>query len=89
MDLLPPKALNEVARVFSFGAEKYGDHNWRGGLKYSRLIGATLRHVTAWIAGETEDPESGINHLAHAACNILMLLEYTALDLGEDDRWRK
>ena len=89
MDLLPSKALNEVARVFSFGADKYGDHNWRAGLKWSRLAGATLRHVTAWISGETNDPESGLNHLAHAACNLLMLIEYDALDLGEDDRWRK
>lgn len=89
MDLLPPKALNEVAKVFAFGANKYGDHNWRGGLKWSRLAGASLRHIVAWLGGESIDPESGLNHLSHAACNILMLIEYWALDLGEDDRWRK
>lgn len=89
MDLIPPLALNEVAKVFAFGANKYGDHNWRGGLNWSRLAGASLRHITAWISGETLDPESGCSHLAHAACNILMLLESGRLDLGKDDRWRK
>ena len=29
MDLLPPKAISEVAKVLGFGAEKYGPENWR------------------------------------------------------------
>jgi hypothetical protein len=89
MELLPPTALNEVSKVLAFGADKYGDHNWRAGLKWSRLVGASLRHTTAWISGETLDPESGLHHLAHTCCNILMLIECSYLDLGEDDRWTK
>ena len=28
-DLIPPLALEEVVRVLTFGAEKYGPNNWR------------------------------------------------------------
>jgi hypothetical protein len=29
--LLPSEALEEIARVYAFGAEKYAAHNWRKG----------------------------------------------------------
>ena len=29
MHLLPPKAINEVAKVLTFGAQKYDEENWR------------------------------------------------------------
>jgi hypothetical protein len=81
--------LNEVSKVLSFGADKYGTHNWRSGLTYSRLLSASMRHINSFNKGIDIDPESGISHLAHAACNLLMLIEYQALDLGKDDRWGK
>ena len=75
-DLLPARALMEVAKVLEFGGRKYGDHNWRGGLKYSRLVGAALRHIFSWLGGEDNDPETGLCHISHAACCCLMLLEF-------------
>jgi hypothetical protein len=33
-----------------------------------------MRHVHAWRAGETKDPESGLHHLAHAGCCLLFML---------------
>ena len=87
MSLLPTKALTEVSKVLTFGAEKYGSHNWRNGMSWSRLVSASLRHIFAWLGGENKDPESGINHLAHATTNLLFLLEYIFTDTGEDDRW--
>ncbi len=86
LELLPSRALREVARVLTFGAKKYGDWNWAKGMKWSRLYGATQRHLTAWVDGEDNDPETGISHLAHAACSMLFLLVYQARGLGTDDR---
>ncbi len=37
---------------------------------------------------EKIDPESGLMHTAHLACNALFLLSYQLLGLGEDDRWK-
>ncbi|HUD82602.1 MAG TPA: dATP/dGTP diphosphohydrolase domain-containing protein [Candidatus Saccharimonadales bacterium] len=86
--MLPPRALNEVGRVLTHGAAKYGPHNWRGGLAYSRIIGATLRHILAYMMGEDMDPETDLPHIAHAACNLLFLIEYTLTNTGQDDRYK-
>lgn len=87
MELLSPIALAEIAKVMTFGAKKYGDHNYRGGLAWSRVCGALLRHVFAWLSGENLDPESGCSHLAHAGCCILFLLEYAQTHPELDDRY--
>ena len=84
--LLPYDALPEVIRALEFGARKYGDHNWAKGMKYSRLFSAPMRAITAWWMGEHSDKETGVSHLAHAACCILFLLAYEKRKIGEDDR---
>jgi len=89
MELLPTEGLIEISKVLTYGAKKYGAHNWRNGLDWSRLIGATFRHLVSWLGGERTDPESGLSHLAHAGCNILMLIEYNNINLGRDDRWKR
>ena len=83
-------ALEEVGKVYAMGAEKYSPDGWRsnGGMGYRRLISAGCRHFFAWIRGEDTDPESGLSHLAHAAWNILALLEYHLTENGIDDRWK-
>lgn len=86
LELLPFDALSEVADVLAFGAQKYGPHNWCGGMQWSRLIGAALRHIFAWAMGQDKDPETGLSHLAHAGCCILFLLAYQRRGVGEDDR---
>lgn len=88
VELLPMVALVEVSRVLTYGAKKYAVHNWRKGLLWSRLLGGALRHLFAWATGEDEDPETGISHLAHAACCVLFLLEFTKAGGGTDDRWK-
>lgn len=90
LDLLPTKALAEVAKVLTFGANKYEAYNWLKGISYSRLYAASQRHLTAWWEGEDQDPETSLSHLAHASCCILFLLTYTLLKLPRyktlDDR---
>jgi hypothetical protein len=86
LDLLPFEALVEVGKVLNFGAKKYARHNWRKGFHWSRLLGAALRHLFSWARGEDRDPETGLSHLAHAACTVLFLLSHELEGLGEDDR---
>lgn len=88
MHLLPPEAFFGTAEAFAIGANKYGPRNWESGLKMSRLFGAAMRHLWAWWAGEDRDPESGVNHLHHAAACVMMLQAYVErgrVDL--DDRY--
>lgn len=74
-DLLPVKALRDVAQVLTFGAKKYGDNNWKITKPESRYIAAAMRHMEAYRDGEVLDPESGIHHLAHAACSLMFILQ--------------
>lgn len=85
-DLIDPEALHQLALVYTFGAKKYGDNNWRKGLKWSRVFGAIMRHMWAWFKGEDKDPESGISHLAHAAWGCFTLLAYSVSRPDLDDR---
>ena len=39
-DLIPVRPLAEVARVYTIGAKKYSDYNWRKGIKWSRIYAA-------------------------------------------------
>lgn len=85
-ELLAPELLEEVARVLQFGAEKYSARNWELGMAWSRPFGALMRHMWAWWGGQTNDPETGYSHVAHAACCIMFLLAYEKRWIGEDDR---
>lgn len=87
VSLLSSDAILEIAKVATMGAEKYSPQNWRGGMKWSRLMDATQRHLLAYNSGNRKDSESGLSHLAHAAWNIMALLEYEANNKGEDDLW--
>lgn len=76
MGAIPPDAELAVARVLTFGAEKYARDNWRKvpdmGVRY---MDAALRHLNSYRRGELVDAESGESHLAHAACCIMFLLQ--------------
>lgn len=86
-DLLPPEALEGAAQVFAVGAKKYGPRNWEKGMNWGRVFAACMRHLWAWWRGESVDPETGISHLHHAACNIMMLQAYEARKMDRfDDR---
>lgn len=72
-DLVNPRFEADLAAAMTHGAAKYGERNWEKGILITRLYAASRRHVLAYITGETNDPDTGIPHLAHAtACNMMM-----------------
>lgn len=75
-DLMPPIAEAELVAVLTYGAKKYAPNNWRNLADWrARYEGAAKRHISQWKRGETRDPESGLHHLAHAACSLLFIAE--------------
>ena len=80
------RANEQEAFVLAFGAEKYERWNWSKGMSWSRLLDAALRHLLAYADGENTDAESGLSHLAHARCDIGMLLDYEVEHPELDDR---
>lgn len=74
-DLLPMECLEEIVKVYTFGAVKYGENNWQGLSNFEdRYYGALLRHLAAWRKGEKIDGESGLFHIAQVAWNAFALL---------------
>ncbi len=85
-NILAMAGIDEVAKVGMYGASKYGQWNYRGGSEWMRYLGSVVRHVTRYVRGESLDAESGLNHLAHAAYNCLILLGWAIEGVGTDDR---
>ncbi len=81
--------LEGMVRVLMFGANKYAAHNWRKGLKYSRITNSMQRHLNAFQAGEEVDPESGIPHVHHIMCNALFLAGAVKEHPELDDRYNQ
>jgi len=89
MDLVSSHALLGLGAVLHYGAEKYDAHNWRGGMEWSRLTGAAMRHLLAFQGGEDIDPESGLPHIDHALCCLMFLSEFQKTGCGTDNRYQE
>ncbi len=86
--ILAMPGLDEVAKVGTHGAKKYGQWNYRAGMPWMKLLGSCSRHLTSFILGEDKDPESGLSHLAHLIYDALMLLGYVKEHPNLDDRYK-
>jgi len=86
ISMLPPHALVEIAKVRKMGAEKYATWDWLNSREWCDYMDAIQRHQLAWLAGENLDSESGLSHLAHAACGLMFLMEFEASGAGTDNR---
>lgn len=73
-ELMPLDCLEDIARVYTEGAKKYGENTWQyldNG--YERYKGALLRHLYR-AENETFDEDTGCRHLAQVAWNAIALL---------------
>ena len=73
-DLIPPRALEGLVKVLTFGANKYTSNGWKT-VEKERYIAAAMRHFEAYRLGELNDPESGLPHMYHVMCCITFISE--------------
>lgn len=74
-ELLPLPDLEDVVKVYTFGAEKYGVGTWRElDDPINRYSAALMRHLVSFQRGEEFDEESGLPALAHMAWNAIAML---------------
>ncbi|NJO17714.1 MAG: hypothetical protein HC877_18850 [Thioploca sp.] len=86
-DLIPFDVLQEVAKVFTFGANKYSVDNWKNVENYKdRYFAAVMRHLASWRMNELKDKESKLYHLAHAATCIFFLLWFDMKNKNESNK---
>lgn len=87
--LIPVEAITGCAEALMFGADKYGDYNYRGGIKHTRILDAILRHLTSHLRGEDFDKESNLKHLSHSIAGLAMLIWMVENRPDLDDRYKK
>jgi hypothetical protein len=86
LSLIPLCTLEDEARVWMYGKNKYAAWNWAKGMPWSAVMASLMRHLSAFQSGEDNDPESGLPHLAHISCNVRMLTLYSKTYKEGDDR---
>ena len=69
-DLLPPWAIEQVAKLYEAGCEKYGDRNWEKGIPMGRYLDSAIRHSFKYLRGDTDE-----DHLLAAAWNLLCCMD--------------
>lgn len=70
-DLIPIEGLHRLADLYSRGAEKYDEDNWKKGQPYSRAYSSLFRHLIQWREGDRSE-----DHLAAVAWNAFTLMYY-------------
>jgi hypothetical protein len=72
-DMFPNEVLEGIIKVMMYGAyvKGYEKDNWKKCEDISRYYNAARRHQEARRAGEYYDPESGLPHVFHEACNVI------------------
>lgn len=75
-ELIQPEFLEEMARILTFGASKYGLNNWKKCGDMSRYRNAIMRHILAFHKGEMYDEES-LSHLGCIAVNAMFLYYFS------------
>lgn len=74
-ELLPLEDVEDIVRVYTAGAKKYGPDQWQNlpdGIK--RYKAALLRHLVEFDKGNEIDEETGCRHLAAVAWNAIAML---------------
>lgn len=72
VDLIPVEFEIMLARAFQFGVSKYGEHNYREGILFQKLLAAAKRHTLLELAGVKIDDESKLPHWALAGASLAM-----------------
>ena len=85
LSLVPSEIIWAIAAIREYGCRKYGEYgmtHWKK-VEKERYRDAAYRHWLRYLENPSGvDPESGLPHLWHLACNIAFLCEL------EKENWK-
>lgn len=86
LSLVPSEIIWAIAAIREYGCRKYGEHgmmHWKE-VEKERYRDAAYRHWLRYLENPSGvDPESGLPHLWHLACNIAFLCELEKENWGD------
>lgn len=84
-DLIPPRGIEEVHKVFNQKLETYNINEWKQGLSWSEVLSSLKKHLIEFEKGNDFD-ENGNHHIASVAMQALILSDYYSSYPQGDDR---
>jgi len=78
------KAMEEVVKVLTRGADKYEPNNWMH-VEKEEYLRAIMSHYTAYAGGELIDYDMGSPHLANLICSALFLMWHDGIRTEDSD----
>ena len=85
-ELLPLEDLEDIVRVYTAGAKKYGPNTWQNLPDgYNRYKAALLRHLVEYDKGNKIDEETGCRHLAAVAWNAIAMLHIAKQNMKNNE----
>ena len=85
-ELLPLEDLEDIVRVYTAGANKYGANKWQNLPDgYQRYKAALFRHLVEYEKGNWLDNETNCIHLAQVAWNAIAMLHIAKQNMKNNE----
>jgi len=77
LEPIPHPWFDDAVLAFKYGEDKYTTWDWLKGMPWSVPLASGIRHAKAVLLdGEEIDGESGLPHIGHFVCNMVMLATF-------------
>lgn len=86
-ELLPLEDIEDIVKVYTEGAKKYGPNMWQNLPDgYNRYKAALFRHLVEYEKGNWLDNETNCIHLAQVAWNAIAMLHIAKQNMKNNER---
>lgn len=86
-ELLPLEDIEDIVKVYTEGAKKYGPNMWQNLPDgYNRYKAAMFRHLLEYEKGNWLDPDTGCISLAQVAWNAIAMLHIAKQNMKNNER---
>lgn len=83
---IDPSFVLGLGQVLTASRERYDEGNWMKETKLSTPYESCMRHLMKFWNGDELDDDTKLDHLLHAATNIMFLYYHKSSGKGIDDR---
>ena len=85
-ELLPLEDMEDIVKVYTAGAKKYGPNTWQNLPDgYQRYKAALFRHLVEYEKGNWLDPDTGCISLAQVAWNAIAMLHIAKQNMKNNE----